>query len=170
MVSGFSYNNFDKGLRFPIAAVKYGASIIELHLILNRKLGGFDVRFSSEPNELANMIRNTRKIEKNKSKSFTNIEKMAFGKPHYGPTSKSDEEIRLLRRSIFITKDVRIWHPAGGVFTEHVVHHFLFIFFLTIKSHKWHTQSGADPHSAPSLLFPIAWQPFRLPNFQKYSG
>lgn len=107
VVGGFSYNNYDKGLRFPIIGAKYGASIIELHIILNRKLGGFDVRFSSEPNELTGFIRKIREIEKTDNKNLNNIEKRAIGKPHYGPTSKSGKEIRALRRSIFVVENIR---------------------------------------------------------------
>jgi N-acetylneuraminate synthase len=45
------------GLGVAAAAVALGAAIIEKHLILDRKLGGPDAAFSSEPGEFAAMIK-----------------------------------------------------------------------------------------------------------------
>lgn len=125
VVSGFSYN--DGGIEFPIAAAKLGASIIEIHIILDRSLGGLDARFSSEPRELAAMVESIREFEKSNNRGLNDLEQMAVGKVHYGPVSKAEEEIRdTFRRSIFVVKDikpgdvlseenVRIIRPAYGV-------------------------------------------------------
>ncbi len=125
VVCGFSYN--DGGIDFPVAAAKLGASIIEVHIILDRKTGGFDARFSSEPAELAEMVQRIRKMEASGDKSLNEDEGKTVGKPHYGPASKTEEEIRdTFRRSIFIVNDVvagemvskknvRIIRPAFGM-------------------------------------------------------
>ena len=125
VVSGFSYN--DGGVDFPVAAAKLGASIIEIHVILNRDLGGLDARFSSEPAELAEMVRRIRAFEKNGDRSLNAAEQKAVGVPHYGPDGKAEGEVRdTFRRSIFVvddikagdvltTENVRIIRPAYGI-------------------------------------------------------
>lgn len=112
VVSGLSDNN--AGIEFPILSVAAGASIIEKHLLLDRKDGGHDVRFSLEPSEFKAMVKGIRRVE------------AALGQPHYGPASSSEEKYRLLRRSVFVVKDieagdtfdrenVRVIRPAHGL-------------------------------------------------------
>lgn len=125
VVPGFSYNN--GGIDFPVAAAKLGASIIEVHITLDRKAGGLDAKFSSEPAELAEMVQRIRKMETSGDKSLNVEEEKAIGETHYGPISKSEEEIRdAFRRSIFVVddvaageivsnKNVRIIRPAFGM-------------------------------------------------------
>lgn len=47
----------------PIAAVALGATVVEKHLILDRKMGGPDSGFSMEPAEFADMINSIREVE-----------------------------------------------------------------------------------------------------------
>ncbi|MBI2452657.1 MAG: N-acetylneuraminate synthase family protein, partial [Parcubacteria group bacterium] len=50
VVAGFSDNN--AGIELPVLAVTVaGASVVEKHLTLDRKLGGPDAQFSVEPDE-----------------------------------------------------------------------------------------------------------------------
>lgn len=105
IVSGFSYN--DAGIDFPVAAAKAGASIIEIHFILDRKLGGFDERFSSEPQEVTEMIRRIREFETKKDTSLSDLEKAALGNIHYGPVAEAEVQMQKYRRSICIDRDVK---------------------------------------------------------------
>lgn len=54
-VVGFSDHTL--GIGSAVAAVAYGASIIEKHFILDRKLGGPDSSFSMEPSEFAQLTK-----------------------------------------------------------------------------------------------------------------
>ncbi len=106
VVVGFSYN--DGGINFPVAAAKLGAAIVEIHVILDRKLWGLDAKFSSEPHELKELVRRIREVEKSGDRGLDELEKRAVGKPHYGPVSKAEEAIRdTFRRSLFVVKDVK---------------------------------------------------------------
>lgn len=88
------------GLSVPTASVALGAKIIEKHFILNRKLGGPDSAFSSEPREFAEMVQNVRAVEK------------ALGKPSLELNGKAAES-RHFCRSLFAVRDI----PQGEVFT-----------------------------------------------------
>lgn len=93
VVSGFSDNN--AGIEIPTMAAYAGASIIEKHFILSRKLGGPDAHFSIEPDEMKKMVENIRRFEK------------AVGEAHYGPSDKETAEVKKFCRSLFVVKDVK---------------------------------------------------------------
>lgn len=80
-----------------IAAVTLGAKVVEKHLILNRKLGGYDSSFSIEPNEFKIMVDSIREVEK------------AIGSVHY-----PNETSKQFSRSLFVIKDIN----EGDIFTE----------------------------------------------------
>lgn len=86
------------GSTVPIAAVALGATVIEKHFILDRKLGGIDSTFSMEPSEFSDMVKSSRDAYS------------ALGKVSYELLEKN----RLRRRSIFVAKDIQ----RGEVFTE----------------------------------------------------
>ncbi len=84
-----------------VAAVGLGAKIIEKHFILDRKLGGPDAAFSTEPREFRLLVRSIRETEK------------ALGKVSY----TLSEKVKLNRdfvRSLFIVKDMK----KDDIFTE----------------------------------------------------
>lgn len=85
----------------PIAAISLGASIVEKHFILDRKLGGPDASFSLETAEFKNMVDNIRVTEK------------ALGKVTYelGPKAKREREHT---RSLYVSQDVK----KGDIFSE----------------------------------------------------
>lgn len=58
------YSDHTKGIEVPIAAVALGAEVIEKHFTLDRNMEGPDHKASLEPNELTEMIRSIRNIEK----------------------------------------------------------------------------------------------------------
>jgi N-acetylneuraminate synthase len=88
------------GIGAAVGAVALGACLIEKHLTARRDDGGVDAMFSMEPDELAALVRESRRAWD------------ALGQVHYGPT---DDERRSLqyRRSLYIVADVR----AGDVLT-----------------------------------------------------
>ena len=58
------YSDHTMGIEVPIAAVALGAEIIEKHFTLNRNMEGPDHPASLEPDELAEMVKQIRNIEK----------------------------------------------------------------------------------------------------------
>jgi len=111
VVSGLS--DHTKGIGVSIAAVAFGASILEKHVTLRRADGGVDSDFSLEPEELKALVDETHQAW------------LALGTAHIGPT-KGEAESRRLRRSLIVVKDVaagelataenvRSIRPAGGL-------------------------------------------------------
>lgn len=101
------------GIGVPVAAVAFGACVIEKHLTLSRAGGGVDAAFSLEPAELAALVRETR------------IAWQALGSSRIGPDESEREGLRF-RRSLYVTRDVRAGdvvdasnvrsiRPAGGL-------------------------------------------------------
>lgn len=82
------------GISVPIAAVALGATVIEKHLILSRKLIGPDSSFSLEPDEFADMVKAVRQTEK------------AMGKVTYKLTSKMKKS-REFSRSLFTVVNIK---------------------------------------------------------------
>lgn len=82
-------------------AVAMGASIVEKHFCISRKVENPDSSFSMEPKEFADMVRDIRMVEK------------AKGTVSYGP-SEQEKNSTVFRKSIFVVEDVK----AGEVLTE----------------------------------------------------
>lgn len=77
-----------------VGAVALGATIIEKHICMSRKIENPDSSFSMEPDEFKKMVQDIRNVEK------------ALGKASYGP-SKQEEESIIFRRSIFAVRDIK---------------------------------------------------------------
>jgi pseudaminic acid synthase len=88
------------GCGAAIAAVAFGATVIEKHLTLSRSEGGIDSAFSLEPHELKLLVEETKRAWQ------------ALGEIRYGPTH-AEEEARLRRRSLYIAEDMK----TGDVLT-----------------------------------------------------
>lgn len=86
------------GSLIPTIAVSLGATVVEKHFILDRKLGGPDSTFSMEPHEFKEMVESVRRAE------------VALGKITYEVTEKDKNR----RRSLFVTEDIK----AGEAITE----------------------------------------------------
>jgi pseudaminic acid synthase len=84
-----------------IAAVALGATAIEKHFVLSRKIKSPDSFFSLEPNELSSLVKSVRITEK------------SLGRIHYGLTSDEVDAV-IFRRSLFVVKDIK----KGEVFSE----------------------------------------------------
>lgn len=82
------------GSDVPIAAVALGATMIEKHFILDKKIGGPDASFSMEPHEFRNMVDSIRNVEK------------ALGRVSYDLSEKIKKS-REFSRSLFVVKDIK---------------------------------------------------------------
>lgn len=99
------YSDHTIGIEIPIAAVVLGAKVLEKHFTLDKNMKGPDHMASIEPNELKDMIKAIRNIEK------------AIGNGIKKPT-KNEEEIRnIVRRSIVAAKEIK----KGGVLSEETI-------------------------------------------------
>jgi len=107
---GFSDHSLD--LNSPAMAVLAGAQIIERHICLERKLGGPDSSFSSEPHEFREFITKIREIE-NSKKNFEELKgnfsdyKIAHGKPIYGPANEFEKSGVKARPSIWVNQKIQ---------------------------------------------------------------
>jgi N-acetylneuraminate synthase len=88
------------GIGTAIAAVAFGATVVEKHFTLSRAEGGVDSAFSLEPDELASLVIETERAWQ------------ALGEVRYGPTA-AEEKARTRRRSLYIAEDLE----AGDVLT-----------------------------------------------------
>jgi N-acetylneuraminate synthase len=82
------------GIGAAIASISYGASIIEKHFTLNKKSGGLDDSFSIEPNELNNLVVESKRAWQSK------------GKVYYG-ISKSESRSLIFKRSIYASANIK---------------------------------------------------------------
>ena len=89
------------GIGAAVAAIAFGATVIEKHFTLSRADGGVDSVFSLEPSELASLV-----IESKRSWE-------ALGEIRYGQT-ETDQKTRLRRRSLYIAEDLE----PGDILTE----------------------------------------------------
>lgn len=86
------------------AAVALGAAVVEKHFTLRRADGGVDATFSAEPEELAELVRETEQAWQ------------ALGRIHYGPTP-AEENSLVYRRSLYFVTDLK----AGDIIREDTV-------------------------------------------------
>lgn len=97
-VTGFSDNN--GGYEFPAMSVLAGGCIVEKHLNLSAE--SLDAKFSLDPDQFAEMVRNIRKAES------------TLGVPTLGTTNDVEAQFRRYRRSIFVSRDIK----AGEKFSD----------------------------------------------------
>jgi pseudaminic acid synthase len=104
----------------PVEAVKMGAKIVEVHLMMDRTEsrelmekgeGGFDWPFSREPHELKKMIDMIRAVERGEDVTYdSDIEKKCaldtHGTVNFTPTEK-EMASRNVRPSLWIVNDVK---------------------------------------------------------------
>ena len=96
------YSDHTKGIEVPIAAVALGAEVIEKHFTLDRNLEGPDHKASLEPNELGEMVRAIRNIEK------------ALGTGNKKPSPSELKNKPIARKSLIAIRDIK----KGEKFTE----------------------------------------------------
>jgi N,N'-diacetyllegionaminate synthase len=96
------YSDHTQGIEVAIAAVALGATVIEKHFTLDRRLPGPDHAASLEPSELITLVRAIRNIE------------FAMGDGIKRPSDSETKNIEIARKSIVAAKDI----ARGEVFTE----------------------------------------------------
>ncbi len=108
------YSDHSEGILVAPLAVGLGATIIEKHFTMDRKLPGPDHAASLEPNELQQMIQNIRTAEQ------------VMGSPVKAPTSSELPVREVVRRSLTLSrsiqrnetlseKDVVLLRPGNGI-------------------------------------------------------
>lgn len=96
------YSDHTLGIEIPIAAAAMGASVIEKHFTLDKELEGPDHKASLEPDELIQMVRSIRNVEK------------AFGDGKKEPSASERKNIDIARKSIVAARNIK----RGETFTE----------------------------------------------------
>ena len=89
------------GIEGPVVATVLGATVIEKHFILDKKIGGPDAHFSLDEKEFTEMVVAVRKAEE------------MIGNVDYEMTGKKKKS-RQFSRSLFVVKDVK----AGEAITK----------------------------------------------------
>lgn len=98
---GIGLSDHTKGIGVALGAIALGAQIIEKHFTLSRRDGGVDSAFSAEPQEMAQLVVEGRRVA------------AARGTVCYA-LSEAEQKSLIFRRSVYICEDI----PAGGFFTE----------------------------------------------------
>ncbi len=88
------------GVGASVAAIAFGATVIEKHFTLSRADGGVDASFSLEPQEFTSLVVETERAWQ------------ALGAINYGPTAAECRSV-LRRRSLYIAQDLE----SGDVLT-----------------------------------------------------
>lgn len=109
------YSDHTIGIEVPVAAVALGASIIEKHFTISRKMAGPDHAASLEPDELKEMVKSIRNIEK--AISGTGIKKPSYSELKNMPiVRKSLHYNRDLEKGELISKaDLIALRPGNGL-------------------------------------------------------
>jgi N-acetylneuraminate synthase len=82
------------GVGVAVAAVGFGATVIEKHFTLSRADGGVDSAFSLEPAEFGALVIETERA------------RQAIGSVSYGPTAAEEKSLKF-RRSLYVVEDLR---------------------------------------------------------------
>lgn len=96
------YSDHTAGIEVPIAAVALGATVIEKHFTLDRRLPGPDHKASLEPDEFNSMVKSIRNIE------------LALGEGIKRVSPSELKNLSSIRRSIVASTEIR----AGEIFSE----------------------------------------------------
>ena len=101
------------GIGASVAAVAYGASIIEKHFTLNKNDGGLDDSFSIDPDDLYNLVNETRRAWSSLGKKFYGILKSEKGSMIFKRSIYSTKFIK--KGEFFTKKNIRVIRPNKGV-------------------------------------------------------
>ena len=96
------YSDHTMGIEIPVAAVAMGATIVEKHFTLDRTMEGPDHQASLEPNELKNLVKMIRHVEK------------ALGDGIKQPAESEKKNIKIARKSIVARRYIK----QGELYTE----------------------------------------------------
>jgi N-acetylneuraminate synthase len=82
------------GIGVGVAAIALGACLVEKHLTIRRSDGGYDSAFSLEPQEFAMLVKEGKRAHKSLGSAEWSLQEV-------------EKESRRLRRSLFISRDVK---------------------------------------------------------------
>lgn len=88
------YSDHTKGIEIPVAAAALGATVIEKHFTLDKNMEGPDHKASLEPDELTEMVRAIRNIEK------------ALGDGAKRPSKSEEKNKPIARKSIVAQRPI----------------------------------------------------------------
>lgn len=125
------YSDHTLGIEIPIAAVALGATVIEKHFTLDKKMDGPDHKASLEPEELAKMVLAVRNVE------------AALGDGVKRLSDSEKENLSIVRKSIVANKGIE----EGELFTSDN---------LTIKR----PGTGISPLEWDKVLGTKSWKKF----------
>jgi N,N'-diacetyllegionaminate synthase len=91
----YGYSDHSEGIEISLAAVAMGASVIEKHFTLDKKMKGPDHKASLEPYEMKQLIDGIRKVER------------AIGNGIKIPSPGEMKNKNLVRKSIVASRDIR---------------------------------------------------------------
>ncbi len=130
------------GIGAAIASVALGATVIEKHFVLDRDAGGIDAAFSIEPDELALLVKETKRAWQ------------AIGEVKYGACEAEKNSIKY-RRSIYIAEDIL----AGEALTSSNLRIIRPAFGLEPK--YWQDVLGKIAKSNIAKGTPLSWELFK---------
>tara|TARA_B100000787_G_scaffold168321_1_gene156857 strand:+ start:2690 stop:3706 length:1017 start_codon:yes stop_codon:yes gene_type:complete len=106
-------SDHSQGIEVPISAVALGAVVVEKHFTLSRKLKGPDHSSSIEPEELNQMVKSIRNIEKalNTKKKITRSEKNNIKIVRKSIVARRD----ILKEEFFTEKNLTCKRPGTGI-------------------------------------------------------
>lgn len=99
------YSDHTMGVEIPVAAVALGAEVIEKHFTLNRNMEGPDHKASLEPQELADMVRKIRNVER------------ALGDGIKRPNASERSISKVVLKSILAKRDIK----KGEILSEDIL-------------------------------------------------
>ena len=110
------YSDHTMGIAVPLAAVIKGATVIEKHFTLSRKMYGSDAMNSTEPEEFKNLVDEIRKIEIVLSNNIDKDEKVKSLGEMKMTFEKSITSSRPLKKSDIINfEDLSFKKPGDGI-------------------------------------------------------
>lgn len=110
----FGYSDHTLGIEVPIAATALGASIIEKHFTLNRRLKGPDQRISLLPREFNEMVLKIRNIEQSLGEINKKVTKSEFKNIKYVRKSiVANQNIK--KGELFTIKNLTTKRPGNGI-------------------------------------------------------
>lgn len=99
------YSDHSEGTEVSVAAVALGATVIEKHFTIDKKMEGPDHKASLSPEELKELVRQIRNVE------------MAISGDGRKQIQESEKEVKLIMtKGLYLNKDI----PAGSVITENM--------------------------------------------------
>lgn len=105
------------GIGASIAAVAYGASIIEKHFTLSRGDGGLDDSFSINPDELYNLVNETRRAWLSLGKKFYGILDSEKGSLIFKRSIYSSRNIK--KGELFTASNIKVVRPNRGILPKY---------------------------------------------------